>query len=238
MRPLPRCLVIAMGKHKWLLLECDKTPELVVKALLAHGFQTELGRGFRATAKVSGFVSSSYVEKVMKVERIVDPFGSESEVETTRYVAINFRLHFRENNERTFLLEVVRPPRSIRTMLSELSEVMGRIAVSEINLPLIEIFKELRLDSPRARIVKLKASRLGISMASVAKVEVSSSVDAYRDYSSFFGESKGFVEKIKIERPFIDSNGALEIGVNGLCSFDEKVEDLVRELVLKIYRQI
>lgn len=224
-----------MSKHKWLTFACEMMPVKLAQALLARSFDSETGHGFRVISRSKEVISSTFIERIVTQEKIVDPFGVITELETVRYSSIKFRLHFRTSNDLQYLLEVNDPPRSIRSLIMELSDALDGVTVGEVTLPLIKIYSKISNQSPRARIVKLKASGIKISNSSEMRVEVNSSIDAYADFEAFFSKSVAKVEKIKIERPFFDLVGSLEIGANGSCSFDDEAEEHIRSLVLGIH---
>lgn len=214
---------------------CDMTPAKLSQALLARNFDPEMGLGFRVIERTREFISAIFIERIVTQEKIIDPYGSITELETIRYASIKFHLHFRNSDEFNYLLEVCNPPRSIRSMISNLSDTLSGITIGELNFPLIEIYSKVRNEFPRARIIKLKAFNISISNHSDMRIEVNSSVDAYIDFKKFFNGNESKLEKIKIENLFSNPRNSLEIGTSGLISFDDESEDYVRALVLETH---
>lgn len=220
-----------MAKIKWLLLESDFSLNRLIKKLLDHPFSLEAGFGFRVISKSSTQVVASFIERITTIERITDPYGETSEFETTRYTSIRFKL-IKRYDEAKFLFEIYNPPRSIRPLTLGLGNILGSITVSEVVIPIMEIYSIMKSSSPRARIARLKASGISISVSSIIRVEVNSSEDAFHEFKNYFPKHGDSVEKIRVERPFPGDTGIFEVSANGLVSFEESSEELVRDLIL------
>lgn len=222
-----------MAKIKWLLLECEYTLSRIAKIILDHPFDPKTGIGFRLLSKSKEHVEAVFVERITTLEQIVDPYGETAEFETTRYSTSRFKLIRRASDELGYLFEISNPSRSVRPLTLGLGEILGSITISELSLPILEIYAILKRESPRARIVRLKASGISISVASTLRVEVYSSEDAFHEFESYFPKHGAAVEKIRVERPFPGDSGCIEISASGLVSFEESSEDLVRALILE-----
>lgn len=220
-----------MSKLKWLWLECNDTVAKVTNAILGQTFDLETGRGFIKVSKSKESISGVFIERTISREHTVDPFGATSEMETVRYQSTQIKVYigFEQSG---FLLEVIDPPRSIKTLVTELANILNQLTVKELAFPILKIYERLKKKSPRARITRLIARGLAISQASEIKVEVHSSEDAFQDFNLKFPEAVERVEKIRIERAFSHGTGPLEISANGLCLFDESLEEEVRALIL------
>ena len=226
-----------MIKCKWLRLQSSLPPSKVMKAVLNRTFSNDADQGFLALAKIDQSIFAKYTERTVIRENLVNPYGEVSESESVKYSIISFRLHYSDPFDENYVLEVLHPPRTLRPLLRELSDALDGIVVHEPKIQLLSVFTELKNNSFKAKIVRLKASGIEISPTSELKAEVLSSSDAYSDLISRFDESRLKLEKIRIENPFPTTSGPLELSVNGLCSFDERIEENVRSLLLGAYRR-
>ena len=117
-------------------------------------------------------------------------------------------------------------------MLNLLQEVLGNIFVEDVSISLLDFFNSIKKDSPRAKIIKIKASSIKISKNSQMRVEVDSIDDAYYDFVKFIEFNDYKIDKIKIENPFSKSTAPIEIGANGFLNIDESSVDEIRSLIL------
>lgn len=226
-----------MIKCKWLRIESSLPPSKAMKAVLNRTYTNDVDRGFLALTRIRQSVAAKYTERTIVQESSVDPYGEVSESDAVRYSIISFRLHFCEPFDGNYVLEVFQPPRTLRHLLQELSDTLDGIVVHEPNIQLLNVYTDLKIKSFKAKIVRLKAAGIAISATSELKAEVLSSTDAYNDLISKFEKSKLKLEKIRIENPFPTTSGPLELSSNGLCCFDERVDEEVRSLLLCEYRR-
>ncbi len=226
-----------MIKCKWLRLQSTLPPAKVVKAVLSRKFSDDADKGFLGLVKLGKSIAAKYAERTIVRESSVNPYGEISESEAVRYSITQFRLHFSDPFDENYVLEVLQPPRTLRPLIGELSEALEGVVVHEPNIQLLSVYKALKNNAFKAKIVRLRAAGIAISATSELRAEVLSSEDAYSDLVSKFDESKFKLEKIKIENPFPTKSGPLELGMNGLCCFDECVEEDVRHLLLAAYRR-
>jgi hypothetical protein len=221
-----------MLKSKWLILKTELQLKLILKAFSKNQYESSKGVGFELVSYSEAAIQARFIEKLVVVEEISDPFGAITELETVRYVTTAFRLHFRPNEKGAYFLEISAPPRSLRTLVMAFQEAFDGVTIDEVSWSILKLFNSIKRGSPRARIVRLRAVGVSIPAASEARLEITSPTDAYADYREMFPRALGNIDRIRIERPFSDVEGPLELSVNGLCSFDESADDIVRSLIL------
>lgn len=224
-----------MAKIKLVKLEVDGNLLAIAAALRHQKYSDDRGWGFNFLERTSQTISAYYIEKFVSKETIKDPFGDTSEIETIRYTNILFQLSHAISAPSEMVLEVASPPRSIRTLIQALSYCSDRIFASDVNIPLLSVYKELSKQSREARIVRIRATKVPISINSIAKVEISSSNDAYVDYLNAFEDTEKFIDKIEIDKPYGPSSGTLELSRSGLICCDEDSISRTRDLILSKY---
>lgn len=229
-------------KSKWYFLKCSKELMDIKDALSSYDFESDGDRGFRIEYGVSDVIKGRYIEKVVDNEIFNDPYGAESQVELIRYLNINFLIHKDELGRGRYLLEIVDPPRSIKCFIQLISELLDRITVEVINIRILDFYKTIYNESPRAKIVRIKASGINISTNSQMKVDIVSSGDALGDCISFFGVDKFNLEKIKIEKPFKGFESAIEVTNKGGFVFGEDLVTVgriyIRNFIINSYKNL
>lgn len=224
-----------MAKSRWLTLSTDISQREALSLLSRSSFSEDLGQGFEPISRSNNFIHCRFIERTVTKESSTNPFGETHEWETIRYTSTTFRLHKKCNVG--YLIEISNPPRTVRPLISALGETLGRITISEMHWPILDAYKTIKSRSPRARITKIKANGIKLSDTSSSKVEVTSSIDALNDFRSAFKKSDKYIERIRIENPFIEITDPLEISVNGACVFDESTDEQVRSLILNTLNQ-
>lgn len=219
-----------MTKHKWKKFSCKLNHKDLFLRINARKFENDIG--FRINHFDQEYISVKFIEKIVDVIKVVDPFGMVEESKTIRYCSFDFNLYLSDKNDSTYLLEIIEPPRTIRSMLNLLHEVLGDISVEDISISLLDFFRSIKKNSPRAKIIRIKASSINISKNSQMRVEVDSIDDAYHDFNKFIQGNDYKVEKIKIENPFSKLTKPIEICANGFINMDESVVDEIRNILL------
>ncbi|WP_155625695.1 hypothetical protein [Burkholderia vietnamiensis] len=225
-----------MQRAKWLKIEVDCTHKALVAAIRAAQFNEKIGHGFDLSFRDERRIQAKFSEKITSIEIITDPFGVSTSVETTRYSSMNFQLisFSTENAASSYLMEVNSPPRTLRTLISALADIANNLSVSEVQLPLLEIFGLLRKTSTMARLTRVKASQLKLTPDSTARIDVISGKNAASDLRRFFGESTMSVDKVRIEHPFGPATHAIELSRNGLISIDDTHQDIASDFILNL----
>ncbi|HFT8010901.1 TPA: hypothetical protein ACU9T0_006612 [Burkholderia cenocepacia] len=225
-----------MQRAKWLKIEVDCAHKALVAAIRAAQFDERIGHGFDLSFRDGRRLKAKFSEKIASIEIITDPFGVSTSIETTRYSSIDFQLiaFSAENGVSSYLMEVNSPPRTLRTLVAALADIANGLSVSEVQLPLLEIFGLLRKNSTMARLTRVKASQLKLTPDSTAKIDVISSKNAASDLKRFFGDSAISVDKIRIEHPFGPTTHAIELSRNGLISIDDSHQDVASDFILNL----
>lgn len=219
-----------MAKHKWKKFSCDLKHKDLFKRINSRKFENNIG--FRVNEFGNDFLHATFIEKIVDLIKVTDPFGGVEENQTIRYCSFDFYLYLLDEFKSIYLLEVIEPPRAIRSMLNLLQEILGNISVEDVSIPLLDFFNSIKKYSPRAKIIKIKASSIKISKNSQMRVEVDSIDDAYHDFTKFIELHEYKIDRIKIENPFSKSTAPIEIGANGFLNIDESSVDEIRRLIL------
>lgn len=225
-----------MQRAKWLKIEVDCTHKALVTSIRAAQFDERIGHGFDLSFRDGRRLKAKFSEKIASIEIITDPFGVSTSLETTRYSSIDFQLiaFSTENSTSSYLMEVNSPPRTLRTLIAALADIVNGLVVSEVQLPLLEIFSLLRKTSTMARLTRVKASQLKLTPDSTARIDVISGKNAASDLKRFFGDSAMSVDKIKIEHPFGSATHTIELSRNGLISIDDSHQDVASDFILNL----
>lgn len=221
-----------MHRIKWLLLEADLPHKSLIAEILSCPFEDERNFGFNLLDRDAASLRARFIEKISTVEMMVTPFGESSRIETTRYSSTEFHLFLLDKKNQIYLMEVNSPPRSLRSLIDGLAAVAGRTIVSEVQIPLLEIYRVIRGLSSAARVIRVKASQIQLTPNSVARVDVISTKDAALDLQTAFGDSTS-MDRIKIERPFGPLMHSIEISKNGLAIVDDEFTEEAIELLRK-----
>ncbi|QTO47433.1 hypothetical protein [Burkholderia latens] len=223
-----------MHRAKWFKIEVDCAHKELVASIRAAQFDGDVGYGFDLSFRDESQIRARFIEKIATIETVTDPYGVSTDIETTRYSSVNFKLHSFLKSGGIYFMEISSPPRSIRTFISALSDIANGVMVSEVDVPVLEVFGNFRKNSASARLTRIKASQLKLTAESVARIDVTSIKNAASDLRRIFGDGDMSVDKIRVERPFGPATHAIELSRNGLVAVDDAFEDVASDFMLDL----
>lgn len=107
-----------MNRHRWYKTELGVPLSELKKELAARRFSPDGFDGFLLTQTRDDLVAGSYVERLVRMETVVDPFGQQSSFERVEYRKSEFVV----SGGRSFNLELINPNRSASRLISKLLE--------------------------------------------------------------------------------------------------------------------
>lgn len=221
-----------MLRSKWLRFNCALDFKSLLSAIQRRQFDSSDGLGFELVSRGASNLKARFIERLLTIESVTDPYGVVTELMTTRYNTISFQLHFCPAGSFKYVLEITSPPRSVRPLVTALDSLSNGVTVGELDLNLLDVYRKLRIESKSVRIARLKVSKLRLTPDSEAKVDFTSLHDAYTDFTKVFGGIAVEVEKLKFERPFGNKAHCMEANRSGLFSVDEEFDDRLRDFLL------
>jgi hypothetical protein len=141
--------------------------------------------------------SGKFIEKIVQKTAFVDPFGEEIENNFTFYKIFAFELIFIK--DRTWLLMVENPPRSLKSFVNFLSAICeGRFSVDSINFPVIEFLAEPKVKRLFSGIKNNRVVISGLNLGSetVAKLDVKSTKNVLLEIQNRYHDNFYFVDKL------------------------------------------
>jgi hypothetical protein len=218
-------------KCKLLRVHSDLAFKDISKALLSSPYTDSTGRGFEVKSKDTSRIVATFIERIAEREEITDPIGNTRSIDLIRYTSTAMRLHKGAiSSPDEMLLVVLAPPRSLRSLLSSIASVLDA-GIANVDLNPRAIYSSLRRNSRRARVSRVRASRVPLSSTSEMRLEVMSMADALLDLEEIVPKLET-IDRLRVEHPFHKAGGYLEISKAGVLTYDENLDDLVEAFVL------
>lgn len=223
-----------MHKAKWIRTFSSKTLKEIALLLANSPYDTSKHSGFEMLERSAAHIESQYVERLTDLEEVRDPFGVVTTLETTRYQVIKFRLFESgtDNLDKGLLLQVQSPPRSLRSFIDRLDDLLNGVTIADIDILPLSVFEIIKQGAMYAFVSRIKASDVWLSEHSCARLEIISRNDALSEFRARFGQNDSTIEKVRIERPFDFAGGFLEISRTGTVTHDEASEEMVCHFLL------
>lgn len=225
-----------MLKAKIVSLRIGKSLDGLVEALSHYYYSSEQGKGFELFEYDKSSLKAKFVKKVIYSELVVDPYGDESEVETIRFEECVFSIFPHDD---CFFLVVYNPPRTLKSLISSLSDAIRTgVYVRTIDVDISGFLSalgesaELEVDS----IDRLQAKKIVVNESSRADVVFTSAKNAFEDAVAFLKNKEFFIGKVRIQLHTGYRRGRMEVSSSASFGCSEKIFDEVLNFFLLYLR--
>lgn len=171
-----------MIKTKWVEFSVRKNQGQIISAFSERQFSKTTPVGFDLLEIFPNRIYGKFIQEIIDTDEFVDPFGNEVKNVSRRYITIDFNIFSIAENK--FLLRVDDPPRSLKTLISLMSETLGQefsIKIISVDILKFLLFLSKNLNRPKISIKKVYLNDVKIKDLSLAKISVTSEFDAYQD---------------------------------------------------------
>jgi len=213
-----------MARTKWLALSFDKSLSDIATLLDRHKFSKDQIIGFELTNIQRNKVCGKFIEKIITTEVVIDPFGEEILNHVQRY---------------SILVRIDTPPRSLKNFITTLSDSFGfGFAIEPLEIDILSMIQHLRKESgiKRWSIRKIRIARVAISEASLARIEVVSTKDAYLDLKNNIAIKDATLERATIELRNEENIHEIELTSSGIISGDLDILDRLMPALQTYFR--
>lgn len=187
-----------MIKAKWLYSELPISINQLARLMKGHQYNESTGSGFLLSTSYSNRLIGKYIEKVVQISVIEDPFGVTSEVESISYYTCNFDWILDSN----YLL-IMEPPRSLRKFVNKLHDLTGLgLVISELNVCPKDWLLAIEKQADTTQVLQISAFGIKSSQTSTAKISVKGSSDVREAFSSIISNRRYLIDSIMFESNF------------------------------------
>lgn len=226
---------MTMLKTKWFKIQLPISLKTTYEGLLANPYEPNSGNGFEGIEYSEGIIQAKFIEKIITNEKIIDPFGNENILESTRYSIFEFSIILLFQDY--YLVKIISPPRSIKNFVNTLYKILGfGLFISPVAFDLKKLLFSVQelLNPSSLKVTKVTINGLILSEYSSAKLEMKSSRHAYNDLLTNFPNKKFTLENIKISLRLDGIDGVIEASKAGSIYFTNQYEIKILSLVEKL----
>lgn len=225
-----------MLKAKWFSFKTDLTHKGFLSTLQSTPYDEARGWGFDISTRGPKSATVRFIERVPFSEEITNPYGEKTTVSGARYQTAVCKFFSATKAERRtpYIVQVLSPPRSLRTLIASLASTAGNFEAAEIEIPMQDVASRILHNSVTGKISRIKLSQFNISPYTQAKLDIISIKDAAVDFASNFDITKVVVEKIRIENAFGPRPHCIEFSRTGSIACDEDYFDQLEAIFLSL----
>lgn len=224
-----------MQKTKWISVSSDSNLDDIVSFFHATPYSEAIGYGFDLVEQHESSATVKYSEKNAVTEAVMLPNGKQESVKFDRY--INFYFILIKVSSGRFLIKVNEPPRALKNFLRRVADAgPKKLYFEEVKLDIDAFMTNLQKDYSLTRLLVKKAviDKVAISDYSQARLEISSSGNAYRDFVEKFGGRSHVLQKVIATFTVADFSTKLEISRTGLLLIDETILGIDPTMLVKL----
>lgn len=208
-----------MIKYKWLVADWSIPISLISSMMLACQFTEESGEGFIISRSNSSSIEGKFIRKNTYLISEERPFGENIESQRTEYIIIEFNI----TSDRYLGLELLNPPRTVKPLISKLSEMVGLgLTITDSLVNPLHWAEQIEKQAQLFRLTEIQVSDVGISSNSLARVSVNGEYDIRKDFSSFIGNKKYSIQQVKFRVKLVENevkSCLVELRRNGSAKF-------------------
>lgn len=222
-----------MTRLRWFRSEWVIPLDELASKMLHLQYGEEKQYGFILTAIKENLISGKFVEKQVKVEKTIDPFGNETDLEKIIYQITKFVI-----SDGKIGLELIDPPRGIGKFLEEVRKITGLgFFVSEVNVDPIEWLCLIE-NSIKCDVISINASGIKANENGIAKVNISGINDIREDFNNFIEERENIIDFIKarmlIKNEYCKAELYKNAAVKIKCSYLEDAQEVIRKSLFEL----
>jgi hypothetical protein len=223
-----------MIKTKWFEVSTPKRINEISDALSTHRFRRGALTGVELISASDKQIEGKFIEELHDTEIYFDPFGDEIRNEVRRFSIFVFVLfRVRKGN---YLLRVTAGPRNLRSFVQFLSDAIGfGLAVSPVTVDVVSFLNMLKLTKgfQLVRIKKIRVGQIRLAGKSVARVEVTSAVDALDDLTETIALGDAVLEKASVDFHLDGRARNVELTATGTLTTDLSLLSVITPMFLK-----
>jgi len=204
--------------------------------MLTLQYNENTSNGFILSKKTKNNISGKFIEKQIKIDKITDPFGNETESRRIIYQVTKFII----TND-SIGLELINPSRSIKKFLSIIQGMVGLgLVLSEVKISPIDWLQSIEQEK-KCEVKTIQASGIKANENGVAKVSISGVKDIREEFNNFIDGKKHTVDCVKFTLVLNDTLCKLELYKNSTAKitspyFDE-LQKIVRNSLLNVTKK-
>jgi len=203
-----------MTRYRWFDFKTRLSPSELAGRLKDRPYTDEKGDGFVLDQFRPDFVVASYIERVIRIEDVTDPFGRSHRYERTEYDRQSFRVL-----DHGSTIEMVNPSRSSNTLITRLLEITDfDVTISPISIDPMHWWSRFSsLSSVQGELDRVEVRNLRVGTGALAHIKIEGVGDVADALRRMVDLGTSTFDKVRVRFPLksgwvlMTSNAAVEI---------------------------
>lgn len=220
-------------KTKWINFVVELELEEISQHLSNHPFSHEIDYGFEVFFIDENRVEASYHEKVSFLEKFTLPDGSIFESEQIKIINFDFKVI--KNIKNRFLLEVLSPPRSLKSFIDKFEKSVGvPVFVSLVEINIRKLISYLKENSSvnSLNITNLSVPNVKIDNYNFADIELKSQKNILQSLDATFPNQDFSFKAMKVSFFYNYEKVILKVSNRGSFDSSADTENLISKFLL------
>lgn len=203
-----------MRKIRWLGLQTKLSINDIAHRLQQYTYSREQNEGFVLAQTRQDYVTARFVERLHRVDEVVDPFGNTEKLERHEYRNHEFGVYTYGPG-----LEFIDPVRGSQTLVARLLEITDfDLTISPLSIDIQLWATKIQTVLGKTGLVdRVQAKNIQISGEALASIEIDAKSDAVAAFRKFVTVADTSLQKLRVRLPAsagvfsLTSQGVLEV---------------------------
>ena len=206
----------------------EKSHKEIETGILSNEFNSSNSYGFRIHSRRKGFINATLIEKIEFVEKIIDPFGDETQIQRIKYQNINFEI---KNSPPQIV--IFHPPNSYRKLLNQLAEYTNyNVSIESKTINLLVWAKKLYDSNFNGKIVKMNIKNILYDKTTIGNLTLIGENDLEKMGKEIIAGKKHLIKELRIALEDNATASYVDLNNVGKIKFNKPVGN---ELFEKLY---
>ncbi len=222
------------ARNKFIVAQIDIHIDDFAKMSNKNSYRENAGIGIISNVLDSSGFSATFVEKRKLSENIKLPNGEIQVVERIKYVYVEFKVI--PMHESYYILRITNPPISLKSFVNYLSKIFTDLSIEKYEFNLKKFHDAIKNNDKikSCRVISLKASSVPFGEKSMAKLEIFSEKDSYRELKKQYGEKSYKLDRLVFSLSSERASSTIAVSSNGTIYFDsDNHEESITESFVK-----
>lgn len=213
------------NRSRFLVFSLEQSLEKMADAFNRHQFNESNLIGVNTESLTHSEMTIKFIEKKTIYDQIQYPDGETETVE--RFTYIYFNIYIRKIVGSYYLFHIANPPASIKSFVGLLVRIFPTITLENFTFSLRKFRSQLMKNwrARNCRVTRLNASSIPFGDKSVAKIEIFSEIDAYKEFTKVYSGKNIRLDRFVFSVFSDEKHVELTASSTGLISFDKSLDE-------------
>ena len=213
------------NRCRFLVFTLEQNLDQMADTFNSHQFSEQDLVGVNTESLTHSEMTIKYIEKKTIYDQVQYPNGETETIE--RFTYIYSDICIKKIVGSYYLFHIINPPSSIKSFVGFIVRIFPSISLEKFTFSLRKFRSQLVKNwrAKNCRVTRLNASSIPFTDKSVAKVEIFSEIDAYKEFKKIYSEKSIRLDRLVFSVFAGQRHMELTASSTGLISYDKNLDE-------------